>query len=700
MEQAELFAPLIDSAQRQVVSLLDALRMLRRRQRDYRVGGLGERAAASRLQQVLVGLGSSDWHLLADRRWPGSRRANLDLLVVGPPGVIVLDAKTWSEPRIASGSLWCGQVNADEEIDKARSAADAVAAALADVGLAPAAVHPMLLLVGSRAPAVDLGGVTVLGEHALQPALVRLGPRLHAAQVSALVAALADACPPAGTGHTVTVPAPPDRPTATSASEPAREDVLFDVEGVLAATVAAAMREPIEAWMTWLHPAQAGLVARHYSGPARIRGAAGTGKTVVALHRARHLARQPGARVLVTSYVRTLPAVHRALFTRLAPELVRRVEFCGLHSWAARLLHQRGLRVRMAERGGRDLFDRAWTEVAAGGCLAALPLSRDYWWDEVRYVVKGRALATREEYVTLERIGRRTPLREEHRAAVWALCEAYDAKLAAAGTCDYADLLTRALDAVRAEPLATVYTAVVVDEVQDLTCVGLRLLHALVGDVPDGLLLVGDGQQAVYPGGFSLSEAGVAVAGRATVLDVNYRNATDILQAAFGVIGDDAFDDLDTGPVSGQRRVSVAHTGGHVLRVRARDEASQRAALIDALEWARRDGVRAGDIAVLVPDNRRATTWATALNAAGIGTQLLRDYDGTTTDLVKVGTYQRAQGLEFACVFLPDHDRTLRPSAGASDDDSRQLERLELERRQLFVAMTRARDRLWLGSQV
>src|SRR4051794_26726827 len=204
---------------------------------------------------------------------------------------------------------------------------------------------------------------------------------------------------------------------------------------------------------------------RRYSGPARVRGAAGTGKTVVALHRARHLARRPDGRVLVTSYVRTLPDVHRALFARLAPHLTKRVEFRSLHSWAALLLRNRGTRIDIAPRGGRFLFDQAWADLGAWGPLATLAQPPDYWWDEIQYVIKGRALITLDDYLALTRVGRRTPLRAEQRAAVWNVYEAYQARLGNNRQRDYADLLADGLQAVKTEPLTRPYTAVIADEV-------------------------------------------------------------------------------------------------------------------------------------------------------------------------------------------------------------------------------------------
>ncbi len=688
--------PLIEGTARQIATLQEAMKALRHRQHNFDVGSEGERRAAARVQQVLLDFGSTNWHLLADRCWPGTRRANIDLILVGPPGVLLLDAKTWAEPRISAGALWRGQENADDELAKSRRAAESVAESLADIGLAPAAVQSLIVLVGRKFAGVEVGGVRVVGEKSLSSELLRLPRRLDSAQVSMLVAAVDERCPPAS------VLSPPRRRVISRATQATSDefasDALLDTKDIWDAAIEAATREPIEAWMTWLHPAQTHLVTRRYSGPARVRGAAGTGKTVVALHRARELARRPGARVLVTSFVRTLPQVQESLFHRLAPDLAGRVEFRGLHSWAVRHLRMRGHALDIAGDDGRHAFETAWADVAPHGVLASSTLPKPYWQEEIEHVIKGRGLTKLDDYLGLMRIGRRTPLREEHRHAVWKLYLAYQQHLRDSGKHDWADVVLLALDSVRREQVAPPYTAVIVDEVQDLSCTGLKLLHALVGDAPDGLLLVGDGQQSVYPGGFTLRETGVSVAGRATVLNRNYRNAGEILAAAFEVVGSDDFDDLDESTVSAVRDIEIDRQGGVVGRYVAPNLAAERAELVRALKYAKAEGVRTGDMAVLVPDNRTAQGWASVLRNTGIEVALLdREYDGTTSDAVKVGTYQRAKGLEFACVFLPGHDHAVAPRSDAESDDAYR-ERAELQRRQLFVAMTRARDRLWLGA--
>ncbi len=699
--QADVFDDYADCLERQIRSLQEILTEHRSASRRYRVGASGERAVTASVERVLVDLGASEWHLLPDRRWPGTRTANLDLLLVGPPGVLVLDSKNWRQPRIEHGRLWNGEAPEDEQVDKLRDQADAVAGILAGLGLAPAAVLPYLVLVGRKLASVEVRGVAIVGERSVQAELVRLPQRLNAVDVSALVAALDERCPPAAMERparsTRVVRAPSTSTPPAEHPQPVQTELGLEGRDIWDSVLEAAMREPIESWMTWLHPTQAALTTRSYSGPARVRGPAGTGKTVVALHRARHLARRPAARVLMTSFVGTLPDVHRSLFERLAPDNAASVEFVGIHKWAIRLLRQRDIPITLrTSTDARQAFTETWKSVSGQTVLAESALPEDYWWTEIETVIKGRGLTDVNAYLTLTRIGRRSPLREEQRLAVWGVFQAYQQRLRAEGLSDWSDVLHLALDSITATPLDRPYTAVIVDEVQDLTCIGLRLLHALVGDAPDGLFLVGDGQQSIYPGGFTLAESGVSVSGRATVLNRNYRNGSEILRTALDVVSSDQFDDLDTDPEPGARTVEVDRDGGQVKRCISATTASQMAALISDLRWTISTDTRAGDVAVLVRSNAQASAWSKQLTAAGIPSLLLTDYDGHSSEKVKVGTYQRAKGLEFSCVFLPGHDRAVPPRRDDETDDAYR-ERAELQRRQLFVAMTRARDRLWLG---
>jgi superfamily I DNA/RNA helicase len=484
----------------------------------------------------------------------------------------------------------------------------------------------------------------------------------------------------------------PDEPERTPEPTP-----LWDLEEIWAELDKIVAAEPIEAWMTWLHPSQARLITRTWNGPARLRGAAGTGKTVVALHRARHLA-QRGHRVLFTAYVGSLAPVFRGLFTRLAPELINGVDFLSVHQVAVRLLRQAGVSVDV-DQAGLDLCrNQAWAATHHDGVLDSLGRPPHYWHDEIRYVIKGRGVVDFDTYARLNRVGRQTRLQPVHREAAWRFYAEYERRRVERGLIDWDDVLAEALRAVRAATVEGEWDAVIVDEVQDLTCTGLKLLHALAGDKSDGLLMAGDRQQAVNPGGFTLAEAGISVAGRAVVLDRNYRNSADILRHALAVLGEDTFDDLDPALIGSHRQVQTTRPGGMIAYLTADDLASQQMALLAHLRTLRDDhSARFGDIALLTDTNRAADRWVGVLTRAGLPTLLLGDYGGRTVDAIKVGTFQRGKGLDFAHVLIPDADQIPGPRRSYESDDA-YAERAGLERRRLYVGITRARDTLWLGS--
>lgn len=664
-----------------------------RRARGFGVAARTEPATA----RALAGLADVGCELLHDRRWPGTRTGNLDHLVVGPGGVFVVDTKCWrGELTIHSGSLYQDQACRDDEVAKVCDQARALEAILVEVGLAPLEIVPVLCFVGRDELRARIGRAHLVVPEHLEQLVVGRGRRLSEDQVRTIVARLDRACPSSpsdGRRRQVEVAPVVPRVVVPHVDEAPAEVALFSVGSLEREAVDAAAQQPIEPWMTFLHPDQARLVRRSFSGPWRLRGAAGTGKTVVALHRAAYLASSRPGRVLFTSYVRTLPEVMRALYRRLAPETADRVEFTSLHRWARGVLADAGVPVRMEPGKVEDAFARAFLRWPGRGTLVTDSTPFGYWKDEIDHVVKGRGLTQFGEYADLRRVGRRTRLTVEQRAEVWRLYEAYNTILRDRGIVDFNDVLTLALDRVRTW-VDSPYSAVVVDEVQDLNLLGVQLLHALVGDAPDGLTLVGDGQQAIYPGGYTLAEAAISVVGRASVLRVNYRNTAEILDFASAVVADDAFEDLGAELEQGRRDVAVVRTGGATPeRFRAADAVEHDRALVAGVRAAGREAGLA-NVAVLVPTRRLASHYRRVLAEARIPATSLEDYDGTAVEAVKVGTCKRAKGLEFACVFLP---QLALPVAPEDEEDPAALERAALDRREHYVAMTRARDFLWVG---
>jgi hypothetical protein len=647
--------------------------------------------------RTLAPLTAMGYVQLVDRRWPGSRQANVDLLLIGPSGVYIVDTKCWAEPAIVGGRLLRGQDDVTEELDGLLQLVDLAQGEFAEVGLAPREVLPLVVLAGRSGVNEQIGAVNVVGERDLLAFVLRRGQRLTGQQVDQLVSAAISVFPPMG-ASTVPISAVVPEPVLPVAEPVEVEELaLLTRQDVQDAVLEAALTAPVEDWMTFLHPNQARLVRRNWNGPARIRGAAGTGKTVVGLHRAAYLASTKPGRILFTSFVRTLPQVLRQFYQRLAPDTVECVDFVNVHRFALDLLSDRGIRTRVDLSGANRAYAAAWAQVGKPGALKQVPQPWTYWQEEIDYVIKGRGLTSFEAYATLDRVGRRYPLTVEQRRAVWELYVAYQQQLQERGIHDLGDVMMLAKQQVSLYPPEPRYTSVIVDEVQDLSCVAVRMLHALVGDAADGLLLIGDGQQSVYPGGFTLSEAGVAVTGRAAILRHNYRNTDAILAAASSVVAKDKFSDLESLEELGERDVECVRSGRRPTRFEAEDVATHDQAIVSAIEQAIQEiGVDYGDVAVLAAKRKTLEHYRRVLKEHGIASVDLKDYDGHPVSKVKLGTFKRAKGLEFKHVFLPQPVDG--PSTRWTDEtDDAYRERIELERRELFVGMTRARDGLWLG---
>lgn len=704
-----------ESAAAQAQAAADRIRNLSSemtRERSRRAGFAAAARSEALTAEALMLLASRGWRVLHDRRWPGSARANVDHVAVGPPGVALIDTKSWSRAvHVRDGRLMCGEYDRHDAVETLLRLTAAVENLLLDlvadaertapVGLSPVHVLPVLAFTEHNrgtAPNARLGRVWLTAIWRLPLVLGGQGAVLSPAQIDTVAGYLERALPaatPSARAVTVrsrvAVPARPEPlPGQLDRNQaPDGTDTLFDVPDV-AEQLATAARAPLVEWMGFLHPSQARLVRRRFSGPARLRGPTGTGKSAVLLHRAAWLAETRPGRVLVTSFVRTLPHQQRPVYERLSPRTVDRVDFLGVHEVARQLLAAAGQQLNVRRERCDDAFDGAWDLVGDLTGLSAVA-SKRYWREEIDSVVKGRGLVRFGEYEGLLRVGRSIRLSSKERAAVWDLLMAYDRELRRRGNHDHNDELSAAVDLVQRHPPRPGWAAVLVDEVQDMPLLAMRLCALLAGHGPDRLLLVGDGQQAIYPGGFTLAEAGISVTGRAVVLRVNYRNTRQILDDARTLVEDSDFSDLDVDPEPGHRDVEVLRDGRMPVYETAPDRRHLLMSLARALAREARNGIGWGEMAVLTLNKSDAALLRGALRRRNIAVGDLFAWDGRPDQRVKVDTVHRSKGLDFAAVFLPQlGPDTVDPSG---DEGERELLRL----RQQFVGRTRARDFLWIG---
>jgi AAA domain/UvrD-like helicase C-terminal domain/Nuclease-related domain len=644
----------------------------------------------ARLGRMLEPLAEQGFHILADRLWPGSRNANVDFVIVGPSGVMIVDAKSWGDVHLFDHKVFQGSTDVTDRFENLRNLADRAQISLAEIGMAPGEIRVVAVLMGKCRLHGNAGGVDLIGEDGALDYILNRGARLRPSAVDAALGIVEDLFrPQVVTTNTVELllpdvilPVAPTQPVVT----------VDEIERALLASIEAA---PIEDWMAFLHPDQAKLARRSFNGPSRIRGAAGTGKTVVGLHRAAYLARNRPGKVLVTTLVRTLPTVMASQMERMAPDVAGRIEFAGIHAFAQGLLKARGVPVHVNGRAADYAFDAAWEQVGAHGILGDIDPRKDYWKEEVISVIKGRGLTRFEQYAGLTRAGRRRGLSGESRRAVWELYGEYTLGLREAGIHDFADIILLAEKSLRANPLVG-YSAVIADEAQDLSCSMIRMLHALVGDKPDGLNLIGDGQQTIYAGGYTLAEADVSIAGRGVVMSTNYRNTVEIAEFAASMVLGDEFMDIEGVSSKPDVASSVLRHGKRPRVSRFNSRAGHDRSLVAQVQALILAGTSGGDIAVLAQTNFVAREVLEALAEAGIPAMNLVDYDGQISSSVKVGTIKRAKGLEFKQVLVARASAQLLETAWSPSDEA-DAERRELDRRELYVAMTRARDGVWVG---
>jgi hypothetical protein len=446
---------------------------------------------------------------------------------------------------------------------------------------------------------------------------------------------------------------------------------------------------PMESWIAFLHPSQRGVATRLFSGPAKITGGAGTGKSVVAMHRARHLAAQ-GRRVLLASFTNNARAILEQGVDRLCDGEVReRIIVRTVHALACDLIHQREV-VNPPEDG---LVDRLIAEHGV-----SLGIDIEVLQAEWRHVIQALGITQWEGYRDAQRTGRGTRLSTADRERIWeTVIVKVDAALKARGVTDWPDICCWARELILTGRVLNPVDAVIVDETQDLGPQELRFLAALAGDGPDCLTLVGDAGQRIYPNRTSLRELGIDVRGRTRTLSLNYRTTEQIYRFAEAILGNEV-DDMEGG--TERRRTTYSlFAGPEPALCGYRTPTEQYAAVAECIARQCAAGLPPGEIAILAQGRYSLTGAATALTQAGIACQILGREHVIAPDHVTLATIHRAKGLEFkAVIVIGASDDAVQRHLPSDADEQRMT--LEQERNLLYVAVTRARDELtvcWTG---
>lgn len=449
---------------------------------------------------------------------------------------------------------------------------------------------------------------------------------------------------------------------------------------------------PWDKWAVFLHPSQRSIVTGAYSGPARVAGSAGTGKTIVALHRAVHLAEEnEDARVLLATFsdplARSLMDKLRTLVSN-RPRLAERIDVEALDAAVLRLYRAvvEAPRVATSDEIARFIAEAAAPHDEHG-------FSDTFLLAEWHQVVDAWQITEWEAYRDVPRIGRKTRLPQNRREVLWEIYQDVRRVLDDRGMVTmpavYAALTTYYTTA------SSPYDFVVVDEAQDVSVAQLRLLAALAGDHPDGLFLAGDLGQRIFQPPFSWKALGVDVRGRSQTLRINYRTSHQIRRQADRLLGPEMAD-VDGVVESRRGTMSVFNGPDPTVRLLTNEQEEADAVVNQLKRWVN-DGVTPDEIGVFVRSKDELDRAVSAAEFAGLQYRVLDELMRPGEGQVSISTMHLAKGLEFRAVAVmacDDEVVPLQDRIEAITDESDLQDVYDTERHLLYVACTRARDYL------
>ncbi|WP_027444203.1 3'-5' exonuclease [Erythrobacter cryptus] len=454
-----------------------------------------------------------------------------------------------------------------------------------------------------------------------------------------------------------------------------------------------ALDYPWEKWAVFLHPDQLQYVERSYSGPARISGSAGTGKTVVALHRAVHLARnEPQARILLTTFSKALANALKVKLQHLAgnePAVLARITVQSITGVAYDLYSSLFGQPNIASP---SLVHTLLTKAAGqdDGQKFSLPFLAGEWSE----VVDAWQIGSWEGYRDVSRLGRKTRIGGKQREALWSIFEQLRAGLAERKAVTWSGVFGR-LAAHYGATEKRPFDFAVVDEAQDISVAEARFLAALVSHRPDGLFFAGDLGQRIFQQPFSWKSLGIDLRGRSHTLRINYRTSHQIRAQADRLLPPN-ISDVDGNTES--RRGTISVFNGPAPEICTFDTATEESEAVG--HWLAdrlKEGCQPHEVGLFVRTGEQLKRARAAIKTAGASGVELSDKVEAEAGKVAISTMHLAKGLEFRAVAVMACDDEVLPLQERIEtvaDESDLEEVYNTERHLLYVACTRARDRL------
>ena len=463
-------------------------------------------------------------------------------------------------------------------------------------------------------------------------------------------------------------------------------------------TMVAIMNAPLAQWRVFLHPTQNKLATGDKSGPYRVLGGAGTGKTVLAMHRAKWLAENRasnGKKVLFTTFTKNLATdIEENLKTLCSQATMEKIEVKNLDAWVHGQMRARRFEHRIVFNHQQEGAKQAWTLALANKDVAQ-DLSDEFYAQELEHVILAQGITTKEQYRIAKRTGRGVVLSRPKRDAVWPVFDEYRGQLATRKlkTVEdaYREIASLLKEEMQSPKYQAKYCAIVVDETQDFGPQALQLLRAIIAEGPNDLMFVGDGHQRIYSRHkAAMGKCGINIVGRSKKLYLNYRTTDEIRRQAVALLEGCEIDDLDDGHDETKRYKSLSHGPSPVvLQVSNLDEAI--ASAVDSVKnWQQESQDEyQNTICIMASSNATCESISKQLRLNDFKTQIIdaQQRNAPEPNSIQIATLHRAKGLEFDQVIIVCPQRFI--NSELDNDTNKKL---------LYVGLTRAkREAMLIG---
>ena len=462
------------------------------------------------------------------------------------------------------------------------------------------------------------------------------------------------------------------------------------------------LESPLEKWRVFLHPSQRSLVENDWNGPVRVLGGAGTGKTVVAIHRAKWLVENvfkgENDQILFTTFTRNLAAdIKENLAKICSSDLMRRIEVVNLDRWVSGFLKKNGYTYDIDYgKRSKPLWEKALTLAPS-----ELGLDDSFYREEWDRVIQPQAISSFAEYLKATRIGRGIRLTRQKRKSIWPVFEEYRLLLNENSIREVDDAMRDACAIIKDKGDVLPYKAIVVDEAQDMSAQAFKLIRQMIigGEQKNDLFIVGDAHQRIYRHKIVLSHCGINIIGRGRQLKINYRTTEENRRWAVNLLKGISFDDLDGSSDEQKGYKSLIH--GVNPKVNLSESFQKEVDFI--INYLDEIDDSLNEVCLVARTHDLLKQYEGALKTKGKETYFIRrsEAEDRRKPGIRLATMHRVKGLEFDRVIIAGVNECIVPLKvewATTNDPVIERDREIQERALLYVAATRAKREVLVSS--